>query len=116
MPRSLPLIDATAPCDCAIAGAGVISEGQALEIAVRLKALADPTRIRLLCLLLTEGGGLRTVDLAGALGVTEPTVSHHLKTLAQTGLVVGERVDDGVRYRAQLGSLSALSRAIDPCC
>ncbi|MFZ2964313.1 MAG: metalloregulator ArsR/SmtB family transcription factor [Rhodoglobus sp.] len=71
-----------------------IERGEAEQIARNLKAMADPTRIQLLGLILDAPGERSTVTaLAARLGLTQPTVSHHLKVLAEEGLL--ERTQDG---------------------
>ena len=93
-----------------------MSEGDALEVALRLKALADPVRVRLMSLLLAADD-VCTCDLAPAVGVTEATVSHHLSVLKKAGLISeGERRGMNVYYRARRESLGALCRVIDPDC
>jgi len=78
---------------CAPAAAGPIgSPEQARELASVLKALADPTRLRLLSLVAATGGGEACVcDLTEPVGLTQPTVSHHLKVLVDAGLLVREK-------------------------
>jgi DNA-binding transcriptional ArsR family regulator len=93
-----------------------MDEPAALQVAVRLKALADPARIRLMSLLLSQDE-VCTCDLAPALGLTDGTVSHHLSVLKKAGLVSdGERRGMNVYYRARRESLGALCRVIDPDC
>ena len=93
-----------------------MSNADALEVALRLKALADPVRVRLMSLLLTAEE-LCTCDLAPAVGVSEATVSHHLSVLKKAGLVTdGERRGMNVYYRARRESLTALCSVIDPNC
>ena len=116
MPKALPLIDITAPICCSPVAAAPMSEADALEVALRLKALAEPVRVRLMSLLLA-GGEHCTCDLAPAVGVTEATVSHHLSVLKKAGLVDdGERRGMNVYYRARRESLGALCRVLDPTC
>ncbi len=70
-----------------------LGRGDAERIAQSLRALADPTRVQLLSLLVEADGGRRSVtDLAEALDLTQPTVSHHLRTLADEGIVVRDQV------------------------
>lgn len=116
MPKTLPLLDVSAPVCCAPLAAGAMDADTALEVALRLKALADPVRVRLLSLVLSDDAGRCTCDLAPAVGVTEATVSHHLKQLREAGLVEGTRVGTNVFYRANREALSALVRVIDPAC
>lgn len=115
MPKALPLIDATAPVCCSPVAAAPMGEDAAVEVAVRLKALADPARLRLMSLLLTEAE-VCTCDLAPAVGLTEATVSHHLGQLKKAGLIEGERRGMNVWYRARRDALGALVRVIDPDC
>ena len=116
MPKALPVIDTSAPICCAPVAAAPMPEAAALEVAVRLKALADPVRVRLMSLLLACDE-MCTCDLAPAVGLTEATVSHHLSVLKKAGLVdAGERRGMNVYYRARRDSLTALCRVIDPTC
>ncbi|MDZ4090400.1 MAG: metalloregulator ArsR/SmtB family transcription factor [Arthrobacter sp.] len=67
---------------------------EADRVAQRLRALADPTRVQLLALLVESADGRRSVtELADALGLRQPTVSHHLSLMAAEGLVT--RTQDG---------------------
>src|SRR3954470_20535354 len=116
VPKALPLIDTTAPICCTPVAAAPMSEDDALEVALRLKALAEPVRVRLMSLLLAAEE-VCTCDLAPAVGVTEATVSHHLAVLKKAGLIDdGERRGMNVYYRARRDSLGALCRVIDPDC
>jgi DNA-binding transcriptional ArsR family regulator len=57
----------------------------------RLKAIADATRLTMLLLLAESREPLCVCEFQRALGVEQPTVSHHLRVLRETGLVVSER-------------------------
>jgi DNA-binding transcriptional ArsR family regulator len=93
-----------------------MDDDAALEVAMRLKALADPVRVRLMSMLLTADE-VCTCDLAPAVRLTEATVSHHLSVLRKAGLITdGERRGMNVYYRARRDSLGALCRVIDPDC
>ena len=117
MPKALPVLDVSAPVCCSPIAAGVVSDDDALEIALRLKALADPVRVQLLSLLLAERDtGVCTCDLAPAVGLSEATVSHHLKQLREAGLVEGTKKGTNTFYRPLLDGLGALCRVIDPTC
>lgn len=116
VPKALPALDVSAPICCAPVAAAPMSEADALQVALRLKALADPVRVRLMSLLLAAGE-VCTCELAPAVGVTEATVSHHLSVLRKAGLVDdGERRGMNVYYRARRDALGALCRVIDPTC
>lgn len=117
MPKTLPTLDTTAAVCCSPIGAGAVDAETALQIAVRLKALADPARVQLVSLLLAAGEpGARTVDLAPILGLSEATVSHHLKQLREAGLIAGTKSATNTFYRPVTANLVALSRVLDPCC
>jgi DNA-binding transcriptional ArsR family regulator len=116
MPKALPLLDVSEPICCAPVAAAPMDADSALEVALRLKALADPVRVRLLSLLLANDE-VCTCDVAPTLGVSEPTASHHLTVLRKAGLVTdGERRGMNVYYRARRDALVALCRVIDPAC
>ena len=94
MPKPLPLLDVPAPTAvcCAPLSASPLTVGEADQLAAQLKALADPTRLRLLSMLLaSENLEACTCDVTEPLGVSQPTVSHHLKVLRDAGLVESER-------------------------
>jgi ArsR family transcriptional regulator len=83
------------------------------QLADRLKALADPVRLRLVGSLMAEPSReLCTCDLAPLVGLSEPTVSHHLKRLADAGLVEKERRGVNVFYRAVPAAIDALGRSV----
>ncbi|GAC86301.1 Rv2640c family ArsR-like transcriptional regulator [Gordonia paraffinivorans] len=114
MPKALPVVDISAPICCAPVSAAPLDDDTALEIALRLKALADPVRIKLLSILLTDeaGEGVCTCDLAAAVGLTEATTSHHLGQLRKAGMVTPDRRGMNVYYRARPDSLEALRTAL----
>ena len=117
MPKSLPDIDTSAPVCCAPLASGALDADAALQIAVRLKALADPVRVQLMSILLAgRDEGVCTCDLAPAVALSEATVSHHLKQLREAGLVEGTRKGTNVFYRPDAQALGALCRVIDPDC
>ena len=116
VPKTLPVLDVSAPLCCSPLAAGAMSEADALQVALPLKALADPVRVRLMSLVLASEEGCCTCDLAPAVGVTEATVSHHLKKLSEAGLVEGTRDGMNVFYRPLRDNLTALCRTIDPTC
>jgi ArsR family transcriptional regulator, arsenate/arsenite/antimonite-responsive transcriptional repressor len=117
MPKALPVRDVSAPVCCAPLSAGVMSDDDALEVALRLKALADPVRLQLLTLIASaESGEACNCEMASAVGLTDATVSHHLKALREAGLIVGERRGTWMYYRSVPAALGALCRVLDPAC
>jgi ArsR family transcriptional regulator, arsenate/arsenite/antimonite-responsive transcriptional repressor len=115
MPKPLPLLDpvSTAATGCAPLSHAPLSVDDARQLAARLKALADPARLRLLSLLLASvGQEACTCNLTEPLGLSQPTVSHHLKKLAEAGLVTGERRGVWTYYRVVPDALSALAQVL----
>ena len=74
--------------------------------------LADPTRLRLLSLIGAAGEACAACDLVDPLGVSQPTVSHHLKVLREAGLVESEKRGRWVYYRPVPERLGILSRTL----
>ena len=112
MPRPLPLLDPVPTADtcCAPLADSPLSADEAVELASRLKALADPGRLRLVSLLLaSEDQQACTCDLTEPLGLSQPTVSHHLKKLAEAGIVTGERRGVWTYYRVQPAALASIA-------
>ena len=117
MPKTLPMIDTSAPVCCAPVAAGPMSDDDALHVALRLKALADPARVKIVSFLFSSSfGEENSGDLAAALGLTESTVSHHLTQLRRAGLVESERRGMNVYHRPRRDALVALCTVLDPNC
>lgn len=68
-----------------------LDQPQTIDLADLLKALADPTRLRLLDLLVEQSAPLCVCDLTPRFEQHQPTISHHLRILRQAGLIVGEK-------------------------
>jgi DNA-binding transcriptional ArsR family regulator len=95
-------LEVTAMDDCCpVVLSAPLSESRAEELAVAFAVLADPVRLRLLSLLASaEAGEACVCELVEPLGRSQPTVSHHLKILADAGLIVGDKRGRWVWYRA----------------
>jgi ArsR family transcriptional regulator len=90
-----------------------LTRGQAEQIAPLLKALADPVRLRLMSLLASHPHGEACVcDLSGEFDLSQPTISHHLKVLYDSGLLDREKHGAWVYYRAEMGALASLAALI----
>ncbi len=75
-----------------------------------LKALAEPTRLRLVSLIAAHAGAEACVcDLTDTVGLSQPTVSHHLKILVDAGLLDREQRGKWAYYRLMPGALDALA-------
>ncbi len=88
--RRLPVLDGPECCPSGLSEP--IDRDSAEALAQLLKAVADPARLQLLALIRTsESGECCACDLAEPLGLSQPTVSHHLKVLTDAGLLTRER-------------------------
>jgi ArsR family transcriptional regulator, arsenate/arsenite/antimonite-responsive transcriptional repressor len=92
-----------------------LSPAQAQEMAAKFKALGDPVRLRLFSRLAMQGGRESCVCDIQDVGVSQPTVSHHLKKLREAGLIVSERRGTWVYCRVAPGVLPAMARMLGPC-
>jgi arsenate reductase len=78
---------------------GLLERSAAEQIARNLRAMADPTRVQILSLIIESSGGRRPVtELADELGLTQPTVSHHLRLMTEEGLLEREQEGRQVWY------------------
>ncbi|MEJ7831538.1 MAG: metalloregulator ArsR/SmtB family transcription factor [Nocardioides sp.] len=90
-----------------------LSEEVAERISPLLKALADPVRLRLLSLVASHADGEACVcDLNDAFDLSQPTISHHLKTLHDAGLLERSKRGVWVYYRLNPGPLADLAALI----
>ena len=109
MTLDLVAINAPAACCTPPASPGM-SEPDAAALATTLKALADPARLRLLSLLATNEGCESCVcDLVEPLGLSQPTVSHHLKVLVDAGLVTRDKRGVWAYYALVPGALDTIT-------
>lgn len=109
-----PLVDDLALCCAPITGA-VLDVAAAERLAAVLKALAEPTRLRLVSLIAGHDGAEACVcDLTAPVGLTRPTVSHHLKTLVDAGLLERSQRGKWAYYRIVPAALTALAGVFAP--
>lgn len=77
------------------------------------KALGDPTRVRLLSLIAAgEGGEACICDLTDPVGLSQGTVSHHMKLLAEAGLVTREQRGKWAYFAVETAALDAAAAAL----
>ncbi|MGT2462789.1 ArsR/SmtB family transcription factor [Sinomonas atrocyanea] len=90
-----------------------ISEDVAAQVAVMLKALGEPVRLRLMSLVAShEGGEACVCDLNDAFELSQPTISHHLKVLHEAGLLGREKRGVWAYYRVRTEVLEDLAALI----
>lgn len=121
MPVPLPLISkdstlADPPVHCSpVTSGGALEPETAEQLARMFKALGDPTRVRLLSLIAAHRGSEACIcDLTDPVGLSQPTVSHHMKQLTDAGLVTREQRGRWAFYRVMDTTLAALSRVLWP--
>jgi ArsR family transcriptional regulator len=90
-----------------------LSKADAAQLATAFKVIADPARLRLLSLIAAQPAGEACVcTLTRPLGLSQPTVSHHLKVLHEAGLLDRERRGTWVYYRVRPERLATLRDAL----
>jgi ArsR family transcriptional regulator len=98
-----------APAACCTPLAGPrMSDADAVATASVFKALGDPGRVRIMNLLATAGGEACVCDLTTALGLSQPTVSHHLRKLTDAGILRREQRGVWAYYSIEPGVLDRL--------
>lgn len=102
------------PC-CAPLANEPLDSDWAGQLARMFKALSDPVRLRILSLIAShEGGECCVCDISAASEVSQPTISHHLKTLREAGLLDCERRGTWVYYWVIPSALEQLSAVLAP--
>ena len=108
-----PTLVASLSACCTPLTEGVIDSASAEQLARVFKALGDPTRVRLVSLIAaTEGNEACICDLTEPVGLSQPTVSHHMKVLAEAGLVQREQRGRWAYFRIETQTLGVLSRLL----
>jgi ArsR family transcriptional regulator, arsenate/arsenite/antimonite-responsive transcriptional repressor len=109
---------------CRPLGAPTLSDAEANSTAALFKALSDPARVKIVNLLARSGGPVCACEFEPALGLSQPTVSHHLKKLTEAGLLEREQRGKWAYFSinpeaaGQLAGLVDLQevRDVDRCC
>lgn len=102
---------------CTPVGGEAISEPRAHAIAHQLKAIADPTRLRLVSLISSsENSEACVCNLTDPIGLGQPTVSHHLKIMVDAGILSREKRGIWSYYSLVPGALGSLASVIAPGC
>lgn len=90
-----------------------LAAAEAENLAAALKAIAEPARLRLLSLIQAQPGHEACVcHLTEPLGLSQPTVSHHLKVLLQAGLVEREQRGNWAYFSVCEEPLAALREVL----
>ena len=105
-------------CCCPLA-APTITDEEAIATAELFKALGDPTRVRLVNMIATSGGAVCMCDLIDPVGLSQPTVSHHMKKLVDAGLVEREQRGKWAYFSLKRNAVEKLAVVADlkgACC
>ncbi|RII43811.1 ArsR family transcriptional regulator [Galactobacter valiniphilus] len=106
---------AEAACCAPAPGAGALTQDEAVTLAAKFKALADPNRLKILSIVSSSAGDEACVcDIQEPLNLGQPTVSHHLKILVDAGLLSREKRGVWAYYSVVPGALEFLSAALIP--
>ena len=100
---------------CTPMTASVLDAAAADQLARMFGALGDPTRVRLLSLIAAyEGGEACICDLTDPVGLSQPTVSHHMRLLVEAGLATREQRGKWAYFRVVDGALESAARSLLP--
>ena len=90
-----------------------ITASQAADLSRLFKALADPTRLRLVSMIAAhESGEACVCELTEPLGLTQPTISHHLKILVDAGIFTRDKRGVWAYYALIPSAIDALSAVL----
>ncbi|WP_168625837.1 metalloregulator ArsR/SmtB family transcription factor [Cryobacterium sp. BB307] len=107
--RTLTVVDACSSCEPLTRE--TLSAESAVELARGLKALADPARLRLISIVAaSENQEACVCDLTEPLGLSQPTVSHHLKVLSDAGFLSRSQRGTWAYYSLVPGALDSVSK------
>ncbi|MEP7091077.1 MAG: metalloregulator ArsR/SmtB family transcription factor [Nocardioidaceae bacterium] len=112
--RRQPALDDVLAC-CTPLTHEPMSPDQAAQVASLLKAIADPVRLRLLSIVLShEGEEACVCELTPHFDLSQPTISHHLKVLHESGLLDRDKRGTWVFYKARPQAMAALVTLLSP--
>jgi ArsR family transcriptional regulator, arsenate/arsenite/antimonite-responsive transcriptional repressor len=98
---------------CAPLSAAVLSDEEAAATAELFKALADPARVRIVNLIATSSEAVCACELEEPLGLSQPTVSHHLKKLTEAGLLDREQRGKWAYFTLKRDAVETLAAVAD---
>ncbi len=114
MTQPLNVLNSADDC-CSTVTGGALEANEAERLARVFKALGDPTRVRLLSMIAASPEREACVcDLTEPVGLSQPTVSHHMKQLVEAGLIEREQRGRWAYYRLVDETLEALSNSLRP--
>ena len=107
-----PAVSEPAICCAPLAGP-VLSAEEAQATAELFRALSDPARVRIVNVLAANAGQVCVCELVEPLGLSQPTVSHHMKKLLEAGLVDREQCGKWAYYSLRREAAETLATVAD---
>lgn len=108
----------TAAC-CSPLTATTLGDDEAKAAAAVFRALSDPARVRIVNLLATSSGPVCICELIEPIGLSQPTISHHMKKLVDAGLLEREQDGKWAHYSINPAAIEKLAAVADlkgACC
>ena len=113
MTTMLEVTDVTAAACCTPLVREPLTAAEAEQLATTMKALADPARLRLLSIVAaSEGSEACVCDLIEPVGLSQPTVSHHLKILTTAGFLTRSKRGTWAYFKLVPGALDRISQLL----
>jgi ArsR family transcriptional regulator len=104
---------------CAPLAGPLLAEEEAVATAELFRALSDPARVRIVNVLAGSSGPVCACEFEPALGLSQPTVSHHLKRLVEAGLLEREQRGKWAYFTLSRDAVEKLATVADlkgACC
>jgi ArsR family transcriptional regulator, arsenate/arsenite/antimonite-responsive transcriptional repressor len=93
---------------------GKLTAAEATDVAALFRVLGEPARLQLLSLIAAQPSEeVCACELVESLGLSQPTVSHHLKVMYEAGLLTKERRGNWIYYRIVRERLAFLRKVLD---
>lgn len=106
--RSMKFPKSAIPC-CPPLLAGKLTPEEAVQLAALFRVLSEPARLQMLSLIAAQPGQeVCACELVETLGLSQPTISHHLKVMYEAGLLEKERRGTWIYYRLVQNRFAAL--------
>jgi ArsR family transcriptional regulator len=112
--KTLETLEGDSPIACCVPlSVSGLTDEEATATATLFKALSDPARVRILNLLLSADGPICVCDMTPITGLAQPTVSHHLRKLMETGLLKREERGTWAYYSVNEDAMARLRQVTD---
>jgi ArsR family transcriptional regulator, arsenate/arsenite/antimonite-responsive transcriptional repressor len=97
---------------CRPLGSPTLADDEAAATAALFKALADPARVKIVNLLATRDSAVCACEFEPALGLSQATVSHHLKKLTDVGLLVRKQRGKWAYFSLEQAALASVAELV----